>query len=142
MATAKDNVMPDEDSDEWEEEEYYVLVELSGISHDEFKNSKNCEVIDIDSPSPHLKLDNCIFKGQYKHTVGTAVIFEEGKEKTEDDVPMMNYLCKTVQKLEMERVFLKPKTSASTTDTPSEKLETTDELDEGTSSEDKAMDTG
>ncbi|XP_065066885.1 general transcription factor 3C polypeptide 6-like [Rhopilema esculentum] len=96
-------------SDEWEEEEQYVLVELQGlIETDHLKNctKENSFVWGADTESPVLKLNHYVFSGEYNDTVGTAVFFEE---KEIDGKMKLKYKCHTTRKLEAIRSCLQPK---------------------------------
>ncbi|XP_033105558.1 general transcription factor 3C polypeptide 6-like [Anneissia japonica] len=74
MNTSADNNINDEG-------ESYVLLELSGLTAEEFKNnSGQIHLLGVNSPNPFLKLDKCFFKGEYRLTTGTAVFFEESNE--------------------------------------------------------------
>ncbi|XP_077452767.1 general transcription factor 3C polypeptide 6 [Stigmatopora argus] len=94
--------------DEWEEEEQLVVVELSGIiNNDAMFKSATCEILDIDSEQPMMQMGQYVFAGEYEDTLGTCVLFEEGPGKGKDgNAPELKYMCHTVKKLMMQRIFL------------------------------------
>ncbi|XP_074534634.1 general transcription factor 3C polypeptide 6 [Halichoeres trimaculatus] len=98
--------------DEWEEEEQLVLVELSGIINNDFltKCRGTCKILDIDSEMPMMQVGQYVFAGEYQDALGTCVLFEEGQPKRkENGDPELKYMCHTVKKLMMQRVFLTEK---------------------------------
>ncbi|XP_017261368.1 general transcription factor 3C polypeptide 6 isoform X2 [Kryptolebias marmoratus] len=98
--------------DEWEEEEQLVLVELSGILNNDFlsKCRGPCKILDIDSERPMMQIGQYVFAGEYEDALGTCVVFEEvprkGKANSGAD---LRYLCHTMKKLTMQRIFLTEK---------------------------------
>ncbi|XP_070558118.1 general transcription factor 3C polypeptide 6-like [Ptychodera flava] len=115
MATAMSTDDNSSSDGEWEVEEQLVLVELSGIIDTDFlsKEKKECKILGIETDQPVLQLDRHVFTGEYKDTIGTAVIFEEQDSGTADDNPKkLKYFCHTFKKLQMNRAFL----SATSTD--------------------------
>ncbi|XP_058501465.1 general transcription factor 3C polypeptide 6 isoform X2 [Solea solea] len=95
--------------DEWEEEEQLVVVELSGIINHDFlsKSRGTCKILDIDSDRPMMQVGQYVFAGEYEDALGTCVLFEEGPQKEQaDSVPDLKYMCHTVKKLMMQRIFL------------------------------------
>ncbi|KAG7521664.1 calumenin-B [Solea senegalensis] len=95
--------------DEWEEEEQLVVVELSGIINNDFlsKSRGTCKILDIDSDRPMMQVGQYVFAGEYEDALGTCVLFEEGPQKEQaDSVPDLKYMCHTVKKLMMQRIFL------------------------------------
>ncbi|KAM7002540.1 general transcription factor 3C polypeptide 6 [Tautogolabrus adspersus] len=98
--------------DEWEEEEQLVVVELSGIINNDFltKTRGTCKILDIDSEKPMIQVGQYVFAGEYEDTLGSYVLFEEGPQKGQaDSGPELKYMCHTVKKLMMQRVFLTEK---------------------------------
>ncbi|XP_060069198.1 general transcription factor 3C polypeptide 6-like [Ylistrum balloti] len=107
-----------EGSDEWEEEETTVVVELSGILESDFISQCDgeCKVLGINTDKPLLQLDRYTFSGEYADTMGTNLIFtQEDVEKVEPqqfheaaEIPTkkLQYLCKVDKKLNMSRVFV------------------------------------
>ncbi|XP_028286145.1 general transcription factor 3C polypeptide 6 [Parambassis ranga] len=97
--------------EEWEEEEQLVVVELSGVINNDFlsKGKGTCKILDIDSEKPMMQVGQYVFAGEYEDTLGTCVLFEEvpptGKENHQD----LKYMCHTVKKLMMQRIFLTDK---------------------------------
>lgn len=103
--------------DEWEEEEQLVVVELSGIINNDFlsKCRGTCKILDIDSEKPMMQVGQYVFAGEYEDTLGTCVLFEEGPEKRKvDSGPELKYICHTVKKLMMQRIFLTDKKEGET----------------------------
>ncbi|XP_026221546.1 general transcription factor 3C polypeptide 6 [Anabas testudineus] len=102
--------------DEWEEEEQLVVVELSGIINNEFltRSWETCKILDIDSEKPMMQIGQYVFAGEYEDSLGACVLFEEGpqKEKAASD-PELKYMCHTVKKLMMQRIFLTEKKEGS-----------------------------
>lgn len=104
-----------------EEEETLVLVELHGVidseifTQDSFSKFK---VLAVDSERPVLQVENFIFSGEYEHTLGTAVFFEEEEKRLKCDPVfckkpprMLRYACSTNKKLSMKRVFVSEKSA-------------------------------
>ncbi|XP_056273420.1 general transcription factor 3C polypeptide 6 isoform X2 [Pseudoliparis swirei] len=103
--------------DEWEEEEEVVVVELSGIINNDFmsKCRGTCKILDIDSEKPMMQVGPYVFSGEYEDTLGTCVLFEEGpQKKNADRGPELKYICHTVKKLMMQRIFLVEKKEGET----------------------------
>ncbi|XP_078112988.1 general transcription factor 3C polypeptide 6 isoform X2 [Sander vitreus] len=103
--------------DEWEEEEQLVVVELSGIINNDFlsKCRGTCKILDIDSEKPMMQVGQYVFAGEYENALGTCVLFEEGPQKEKaDSVPELKYMCHTVKKLMMQRIFLVEKKDGET----------------------------
>jgi len=97
-----------ESSDEWEEEEQFVLVELKGLLEiDDLKDctTDNSYVWGADTDNPILKLNRYVFSGEYDDTLGTAVFFEETEKNGEKH---LEYKCHTTRKLETVRSHLEP----------------------------------
>ncbi|XP_018519456.1 general transcription factor 3C polypeptide 6 isoform X1 [Lates calcarifer] len=101
--------------DEWEEEEQLVVVELSGIINNDFlsKCRGTCKILDIDSEKPMMQVGQYVFAGEYEDALGTCVLFEEGPQ-TADSGPELKYMCHTVKKLMMQRIFLTEKKEGET----------------------------
>ncbi|XP_045599132.1 general transcription factor 3C polypeptide 6 [Procambarus clarkii] len=109
-----------ESDSEYEEEETLVMVELHGVidseifAQDSFDKFK---ILSIDSEHPILQVENFVFTGDYEHTMGTAVFFEEEDKRVKKCDPvfckkpsrMLKYVCKTSKKLTMKRVFISEK---------------------------------
>lgn len=105
---------------EYEEEETLVMVELNGVidseifAQDSFDKFK---ILSIDSDHPVLQVENFVFSGDYEHTMGTAVFFEEEDKRVKKCDPvfckkplrMLKYVYKTNKKLTMKRVFISDK---------------------------------
>ncbi|XP_051238489.1 general transcription factor 3C polypeptide 6 isoform X2 [Dicentrarchus labrax] len=103
--------------DEWEEEEQLVVVELSGIINNDFlsKCRGTCKILDIDSEKPMMQVGQYVFAGEYEDALGTCVLFEEGTRKGRaDSGPEIKYMCHTVKKLMMQRIFLTEKKEGET----------------------------
>ncbi|XP_038561479.1 general transcription factor 3C polypeptide 6 isoform X2 [Micropterus salmoides] len=103
--------------DEWEEEEQLVVVELSGIINNDFlsKCRGTCKILDIDSEKPMMQVGQYVFAGEYEDALGTCVLFKEGPQKGKSDSgPELKYMCHTVKKLMMQRIFLTEKKEGET----------------------------
>lgn len=103
--------------DEWEEEEQLVVVELSGIINNDFltKCQGTCKILDIDSDRPMMQVGQYVFAGEYENALGTCVLFEETPRKGRaDSGPDLKYMCHTVKKLTMQRIFLTEKKEGET----------------------------
>ncbi|CAK6951150.1 general transcription factor 3C polypeptide 6 isoform X1 [Scomber scombrus] len=103
--------------DEWEEEEQLVVVELSGIINNDFlsKCRTTCKILDIDSDKPMMQVGQYVFAGEYEDALGTTVLFEEEPHKGKaDSGPELKYMCHTVKKLMMQRMFLTEKKESET----------------------------
>lgn len=123
-----------ESDSEYEEEETLVLVELHGVidseifAQDSFDKFK---ILAIESESPILQVENFVFTGEYDHTMGTAVIFEEEEKKVKKCDPvfckkptrMLKYVCKTNKKLNMKRVFVSEKSEGNAVKLKKERME-------------------
>ncbi|KAM6937436.1 general transcription factor 3C polypeptide 6 [Xenentodon cancila] len=103
--------------DDWEEEEQLVVVELSGIINNDFlsKCKGSCKILDIDSEKPMMQIGQFVFAGEYEDALGTCVLFEDvpqkGKANSGTD---LKYMCHTVKKLMMQRIFVTEKKEAKT----------------------------
>ncbi|OWF35064.1 general transcription factor 3C polypeptide 6-like isoform X2 [Mizuhopecten yessoensis] len=134
------------ESDEWEEEETTVIVELSGILESDFISQcdGDCKVLGIDTDKPLLQLDRYTFSGEYCDTMGTNLIFTQEDEVNEEPKPFqesadrptkrLEYLCKVDKKLNMSRVFV----SKTPQDEVDRDFEEDNPIDEG--NEEKEMD--
>ncbi|XP_008304477.1 general transcription factor 3C polypeptide 6 [Stegastes partitus] len=103
--------------DEWEEEEQLVVVELSGIINNDFlsKCRGTCKILDIDSERPMMQAGQYVFAGEYEEALGTCVLFEEAPPTGKDQSgPDLKYMCHTVKKLTMQRIFLTEKREGET----------------------------
>ncbi|XP_059191111.1 general transcription factor 3C polypeptide 6 isoform X2 [Centropristis striata] len=103
--------------DEWEEEEQVVVVELSGIINNDIlsKCRGTCKILDIDSEKPMMQVGQYVFAGEYENALGTCVLFEEKPQKGKaDSAPELKYMCHTVKKLMMQRIFLVEKKEGET----------------------------
>ncbi|XP_072241839.1 general transcription factor 3C polypeptide 6 [Leuresthes tenuis] len=104
--------------DEWEEEEQLVVVELSGIINNDFlsKCRGTCKILDIDSEKPMMQVGQYVFAGEYEDTLGTCVLFEEVPRKVKSSSGSdLKYMCHTVKKLTMQRIFVTEKKEGETT---------------------------
>lgn len=109
-----------ESDSEYEEEDTLVMVELHGVidseifAQDSFDKFK---ILAVDSERPILQVENFVFSGEYEHTMGTAIFFEEEDKRVKKCDPvfckkpsrMLKYVCKTNKKLTMKRVFISEK---------------------------------
>ncbi|CAG5958097.1 unnamed protein product [Menidia menidia] len=100
--------------DEWEEEEQLVVMELSGIINNDFlsKGRGKCKILDIDGEKPMMQVGQYVFAGEYEDTLGTCVLFEELPQKGKSSD--LKYMCHTVKKLTMQRVFVTEKKEGET----------------------------
>ena len=80
-------------------EEKYFVVEFTGLIDRLAMKDKlaSAKFIGVETSEPVLQIDNCFFRGQYQHTLGTHVIFDQKD---------MSFVAKTDKKLLMKRVFL------------------------------------
>lgn len=80
-------------------DEKYFVVEFTGLIDRLSIKEKltNAKFIGLDTKEPVLQADNCFFRGRYKDTVGTNVIFDQKD---------LSFVAKTDKKLVMKRVFL------------------------------------
>ncbi|XP_061179303.1 general transcription factor 3C polypeptide 6-like [Saccostrea echinata] len=117
-------------SEEWEEEEQCLLVELHGILEPDFlqKAEGKCKVLGIGTETPHLQLDDYTFSGKYVPPMGSYLILEEKKpedgnnaEDSKNHVGLEFVSCLD-RKLDMHRTFISPKIKESSTN--AEKSET------------------
>ncbi|KAG7173288.1 general transcription factor 3C polypeptide 6-like [Homarus americanus] len=135
--------MVESDSD-YEEEETLVMVELHGVidseifAQDSFEKFK---ILALDSVRPILQVENFMFSGEYEHTMGTAVFFEEEDKRVKKCDPvfckkpsrMLKYVCKTNKKLTMKRVFISEKQAGDTGNLKTEHVDNGESLGEGAS---------
>uniref|UniRef100_UPI003AAAC403 general transcription factor 3C polypeptide 6 n=1 Tax=Centroberyx gerrardi TaxID=166262 RepID=UPI003AAAC403 len=115
--------------DEWEEEEQLVVVELSGIINNDFlsKCRGTCKILDVDSEKPMMQVGQYVFVGEYEDAVGTCVLFEEGPSNGDaDSTPELKYMCHTVKRLMMQRIFLTEKKEGETSTGSGDSAEQTD----------------
>ncbi|XP_032439847.1 general transcription factor 3C polypeptide 6 isoform X3 [Xiphophorus hellerii] len=90
-------------------QEQLVVVELSGIINNDFlsKCRTTCKILDIDSERPMMQVGQYVFAGEYEDALGTCVLFEEAPRKGQaQSDPGLKYMCHTVKKLTMQRIFL------------------------------------
>ncbi|KAH7957021.1 hypothetical protein HPB52_014371 [Rhipicephalus sanguineus] len=66
-------------ADDEEDDEVYVVVELSGVIDARVLElaGKRCSILGVDTPEPVLKLGSYLFTGEYRDSIGTCVLFEE-----------------------------------------------------------------
>ncbi|XP_053175255.1 general transcription factor 3C polypeptide 6 isoform X2 [Scomber japonicus] len=70
---------------------------------------------DIDSDKPMMQVGQYVFAGEYEDALGTCVLFEEEPHKGKaDSGPELKYMCHTVKKLMMQRMFLTDKKESET----------------------------
>lgn len=102
--------------DEWEEQEQLVVVELSGVINSDFlsKCQTTCKILDIDSERPMMQVGQYVFAGEYEDALGTCVLFEEVPRRANGG-PSLQYMCHTIKKLRMQRIFLTEKRANETT---------------------------
>lgn len=105
------------ETDEEEEEQQLLQVELSGFFQDELGKNPNLEAkfIGLDTTQPIVQLGGQVFAGKYTETVGTSAFFKAtGYDDEVVDDPVfsrkpaqsLEYLCQTGRKLALKRVFL------------------------------------
>lgn len=114
--------MHEEGEEETEEEEELILVELHGVIDSEIFTQDSFgrfRVLAIDSERPVIQVENFNFSGEYQHTMGTAVFFEEEEKRLKCDPVfckkpprMLRYSCQTNKKLNMKRVFVSEKSGS------------------------------
>ncbi|XP_053572301.1 general transcription factor 3C polypeptide 6 [Bombina bombina] len=134
MAALSDAVTdgnPGYQSEDEEEEEQLVLVELTGIiDSDILKNSDNkCKILGMNTDKPFLQVDKYVFAGEYEDALGTFVIFEETSNQGDDnEKTQLKYKCHTAKKLNMTRTFLSEKKENDSTGDKVEVFQIKDEL--------------
>eukprot|EP00656_Telonema_subtile_P056982 TRINITY_DN9268_c0_g1_i1.p2 TRINITY_DN9268_c0_g1~~TRINITY_DN9268_c0_g1_i1.p2 ORF type:complete len:106 (-),score=34.84 TRINITY_DN9268_c0_g1_i1:383-700(-) len=88
-----------------EEEEEYVVIELSEFDDAEFLAScDNYTLIGLETEHPMLKIDEYVFHGSWHDTVGTTLLMDNNNPD-----PDARYLGKSDKKLKFRRVFLESK---------------------------------
>lgn len=99
-----------------EYEEILVYMDFnSKVEDDLFSTDKEFKIIGIDSDEPVLQLGNQVFQGEWKNTLGTHVMFEEGDCIRSDPLfseppeKQMYYASKTDKILHMSRIFVNSK---------------------------------
>ncbi|KAK2917909.1 hypothetical protein Q8A73_004655 [Channa argus] len=102
-------------NDEWEEEEQLVVVELAGVINNDLvsKCRGTCKILDIDSEKPMMQIGQYVFAGEYEDALGTCVLFEEDPHRAASGSEL-KYMCHTVKKLMMQRIFLTEKKDGET----------------------------
>ncbi|XP_018331347.1 uncharacterized protein LOC108741156 [Agrilus planipennis] len=98
---------------EYEEKEIYLFLDFKGVlPPTTFKRNKMFfKMINLDSDTPLVQLDDVLYKGKYSDTIGTNVFFEEveedGREALDKPTPIrLKHLLNQTKLLEMERVKL------------------------------------
>ncbi|KND00442.1 uncharacterized protein SPPG_04761 [Spizellomyces punctatus DAOM BR117] len=124
-----------DESDEWEEETTYVVLDLgTDVTVDTVKAAASeydgVSLIGLDTPSPYLRVGNLMFKGAFDRTIGTDMIFaasaqDENRPKRPPTGPLplstdpnrpdvsMTYLGQSTMKTKFMRVTLEPKARPS-----------------------------
>nr|XP_032809996.1 general transcription factor 3C polypeptide 6 [Petromyzon marinus] len=105
------------DDGDWEEEEQYVVVELSGIIDSDFlaKCNNSFKMLGVDTDEPIMQLGGCVFAGRYEDALGTCVLFKENATSGPGDASegtALSYQCHTAKKLLMHRMFLSERQSS------------------------------
>uniref|UniRef100_A0A8C4QSW0 General transcription factor IIIC, polypeptide 6, alpha n=1 Tax=Eptatretus burgeri TaxID=7764 RepID=A0A8C4QSW0_EPTBU len=97
------------------DEEQDVVVELSGMTNDDFISlSNNCKILGVDTEQPVLQIGGLFFTGEYQDAIGTCVVFKEKELLAGAEHPGLRYFCHTRKKLVMNRTFLSEKESDNT----------------------------
>lgn len=141
-------------ADEEDEDEIYVVVELTGVIDSEVMDlaNKQCSILGIDTAEPVLKLGSYVFTGEYKDTIGTCVLFEECDATPEDDaastsseatggarrkarigekqLKQLKYFGKTEKRLDMRTSFLQEKAGVKAAETQDTAAAATEERSE------------
>lgn len=149
MSDGKSQEMADEE----DEDEVYVVVELTGVIDSEVMDlaNKQCSILGIDTAEPVLKLGSYVFTGEYKDTIGTCVLFEEcdaapeagddtastsseatggARRKARKGVKQLKYFGKTEKRLDMRTSFLQEKTGVKAAETQDTAASSTGERSE------------
>ncbi|CAN7938156.1 unnamed protein product [Ixodes hexagonus] len=109
-----------------EEDEAYVLVELTGVIDSEVMNlaGKACSILGVETAEPVLKLGSYVFTGEYSDAIGTCVLFEDLGPAAEPPTPrsssaaasfnkhpprVLKFFGKTEKRLDMKTSFLQEK---------------------------------
>eukprot|EP00128_Syssomonas_multiformis_P002962 Colp12_sorted_trinity150504_noHs@21897 len=92
-----------------EYDEQIVNVEIEGVLDKEFLNAcaGKYTMIGLDTPTPILKMGEAIFRGEYKESMGSCMIFKE--TKNEEGKPSLKYEATSNKKLVFTRVFIEKK---------------------------------
>ncbi|XP_037539420.1 general transcription factor 3C polypeptide 6 isoform X2 [Nematolebias whitei] len=86
------------------------------------------EFKDIDSERPMMQVGQYVFAGDYEDALGTCVVFEEVPRKGKaNSGPDLKYMCHTMKKLTMQRIFLTEKKDGETVteEADSQQMDTT-----------------
>ncbi|XP_067357886.1 general transcription factor 3C polypeptide 6 isoform X2 [Channa argus] len=95
-------------------QEQLVVVELAGVINNDLvsKCRGTCKILDIDSEKPMMQIGQYVFAGEYEDALGTCVLFEEDPHRASGSE--LKYMCHTVKKLMMQRIFLTEKKDGET----------------------------
>uniref|UniRef100_L7LZC4 Transcription factor TFIIIC triple barrel domain-containing protein n=1 Tax=Rhipicephalus pulchellus TaxID=72859 RepID=L7LZC4_RHIPC len=116
-------------ADDEEDDEVYVVVELSGVIDAKVLDlaDKRCSILGVETPEPVLKLGSYLFTGEYRDATGTCVLFEETeaagectssasesrnsscRQKRQKLAKELRYFGKTEKRLHMSTSFLQEK---------------------------------
>eukprot|EP01087_Luapelamoeba_hula_P024256 TRINITY_DN9169_c0_g1_i1.p1 TRINITY_DN9169_c0_g1~~TRINITY_DN9169_c0_g1_i1.p1 ORF type:complete len:189 (-),score=52.25 TRINITY_DN9169_c0_g1_i1:62-628(-) len=120
----KDSEKDGDDDDEWEEEEFHVVMEIADFTGSNLlAASENYSLIDLDSEHPILKVDDEFYQGTYEPMIGTAMLFSTPTEPTaqlthEGEAEPITHICNTSKRLVFHKIQLQPINTPPTPTTP------------------------
>lgn len=101
------------------------MAELHGILEPDFLQTAegNCKVLGIGTETPYLQVDGYTFSGKYVAPLGSYIILEKKDPSSEDiktdvrkgkDYAKLEYITCLDKKLDLNRAFISPKETGST----------------------------
>ena len=85
------------------EDEVTVVVNLENV--EEIEDITDIQILELDSETPYIQVGGMVFKGKYKDSIGTHMLFQKG----EDDDEKYGYVLKTEKELNCKKVVVLPK---------------------------------
>ena len=83
------------------DDEITVLVNLENM--DDIPEIADIQLLELDSETPYIQVGGMVFKGKYRDSIGTHMLFE----KQEDG--KYGYVLKTEKELNCKKVVVLPK---------------------------------
>ena len=83
------------------DEEVTVIVNLENV--DEIEDVADIQILELDSETPYIQVGGMVFKGKYRESIGTHMLFEK------DEGGKYGYVMKTEKELNCKKVVVLPK---------------------------------
>ncbi|KAL5267928.1 hypothetical protein ACHWQZ_G004845 [Mnemiopsis leidyi] len=93
------------------EEEVTLVVNLENV--EEIEDIADIQILELDSENPYIQVGGMVFKGKYKDSIGTHMLFQKG----EGDDANYSYVLKTEKELNCKKVVVLPKEMCQKMDT-------------------------